>query len=659
MKLPATFFSLMICTSCVYCDAVEVELAQLEQESLRSAIEQVEPCVVQIRTVGGLDRIGRTSIAQGPTTGLIVSEDGYIVSSAFNFVRRPTSVMARLPSGNQVAAELVARDRNRMLVLLKVEAEEPLPVPTAVPRDELQVGQWAVALGRTFRADRVGVSVGILSGKNRMYGRVVQTDAKISAANYGGPLVDVQGRVIGVLTPMSPQASGDNAEMAGAEYYDSGIGFAVPLADVLEILPRLKLGEDLLPGKLGVGLKQGSVHVAPAEITTVWRGSPAASAGWKPQDMIVQIDGKPVKTQAQLRFALKPRYAGDELSVTVKRGEGDAAEEITRTVILSGELQSYEHSFLGILPERTEPGDEKGGLVVRDTWPDSPAAGAGLMSGDRILKLDEQEIAKSSDALQALSGIAPGDETEVTFLRDGREQTLRVELEQLPSEILSWNELPLETEENGKEQPVELKSLKIAEFVQIANYYAPETAGERPGLLIWLADGEQDDDLDLAKRWRKAGCKDAVLVIAHSREETGWSGDDGEFLSILARTATTRFSADPQRTAVAGSGKAGQLAFTLAFTPRSSFSGVVSLDAPLPRTLRLPANLPGRRLAVLAIETPESSFVPLIRKNVEELQDAGYATSWWKRPPVDPTSSEPDDATLDTIARWLAGLDRF
>ncbi len=232
----------------------------LEQQAWRAAVESVSDSVVQIRLVGGLDRVGKTLLAGGPTTGLIVSEDGYLVSSAFNFAGQPTSILVRLASGQQLPAKIVARDKSRMLVLLKVEADSPLPVPEAAPENQIRVGQWSIALGRTFRSERVDVSVGIISALNRMYGRVLQTDASISAANYGGPLIDIHGRVLGVLVPMAPQAAGpaSDSEVAGAEFYDSGIGFAVPLKHVLDILPQWKRGEDLLPGKLGVGLAQGA-----------------------------------------------------------------------------------------------------------------------------------------------------------------------------------------------------------------------------------------------------------------------------------------------------------------------------------------------------------------------------------------------------------------
>ncbi len=159
---------------------------------------------------------------RAPRPDLIVSEDGYILSSAFAFAGKPSSILVTLPSGKRVSATIVARDTSRMLVLLKVAADEPLPVPTQVPRQELSVGQWTIAVGRTYPDSFPNVSVGILCAINRVWGKAVQTDAKVSPSNYGGPLIDIRGRVIGMLVPLSPQQEG---EFAGAEWYDSGIGF--------------------------------------------------------------------------------------------------------------------------------------------------------------------------------------------------------------------------------------------------------------------------------------------------------------------------------------------------------------------------------------------------------------------------------------------------
>ncbi len=215
--------------------AQEDDLNLLEEQAFRAAVQRVAPSVVQIETLGGLERVGEVLIGSGPTTGLIVDEGGYVLSSAFNFIQKPTSILVTLPSGKRATAEIVARDNSRMLVLLKVTTDEKLPVPEFVPREELQVGQWTLAVGRTFSTNQPNVSTGVLSAVNRIWGRAIQTDARISPTNYGGPLIDIRGRVLGVLAPLSPQQQG---EVAGAEWYDSGIGFAVPVTDLIWINSR-------------------------------------------------------------------------------------------------------------------------------------------------------------------------------------------------------------------------------------------------------------------------------------------------------------------------------------------------------------------------------------------------------------------------------------
>ncbi|MFW6170573.1 MAG: trypsin-like peptidase domain-containing protein, partial [Planctomycetota bacterium] len=151
------------------------DLTALEEQAVRAATERVAPCVVRVEALGGVEQYQGKLLGTGPTTGVIVSEDGYILSSAFGYVGKPSSILVTLPSGERTAAELVARDHSRMLVLLKVAADEKLPVPSIVPRDQLHVGQWSIAVGRTYSSSFPNVSVGILSAKNRIWGKAVQT----------------------------------------------------------------------------------------------------------------------------------------------------------------------------------------------------------------------------------------------------------------------------------------------------------------------------------------------------------------------------------------------------------------------------------------------------------------------------------------------------
>lgn len=621
------------------------------QQAFEDAALAAEDYVVQIRTVGGLDRVGDTALAQGPTTGLIVSSDGYIVSSAFNFAQQPTSILVRLPNGSQTPAELVARDKNRMLVLLRVEVEEELPVPIPVPIDEIHVGQWSLALGRTFRADQVGISDGIISGLNRMYGRVLQTDASISVANYGGPLIDLQGRVYGVLVPMAPPGgASDQSEVAGAEFYDSGIGFAVPLKHILDILPRWQQGKDLLPGKLGVGLRDGKPHLEKPELTTIWPNSPAASASWKTGDVILKVDGQDIETQADLRFQIKPLYAGDKVAVTLLRDK----EQIETEISLAGELEAFSHAFLGILPDRKQ-GEEKG-LLVRSVWPESPAAKVGVRTGDRLMKIDTSEISNAAGAISAMNKSFPGESVAITLERQGKSIELRAVLDSLPEDLLP----ALDKEFTRSE--AKLSDYKLLPFTQIAKFYVPEVEEnekQRPGLLLWLGDGITDNDLEVLGKWQDICQRDRLaLVIAPPKEETGWNSEGMKYLARLSRHAIGKFDADPNRVVIAGAGKAGQLAAALALKMPNRFHGVVSINAPLPRTLEIPENNPNHRIALLQVASQNTSYTPLIRRDIRLLREARYPVTW-----IEPESAGEagalDPETLGKIARWIDGLDRF
>ena len=176
-----------------------------EERAIKAALARVAPSVVRIETVGGLERVGQMLVGTGPTTGLVVSADGYIISSAFNFVQKPDSILVTLADGSRHAARLVATDHSRMLVLLKIDTRRP---GSPCPR-RCREAKCASANGRSpwaarSRPEQPNLSVGIVSALDRIWGKAIQTDAKISPNNYGGPLVDIAGRVLGVLVPMSP-----------------------------------------------------------------------------------------------------------------------------------------------------------------------------------------------------------------------------------------------------------------------------------------------------------------------------------------------------------------------------------------------------------------------------------------------------------------------
>jgi serine protease Do len=656
-----TFVSLFLPTAILM--AADVDYA-LEQSAVRQAIDNVADSVVQIRTIGGFERIGETQVSQGPATGLIVSADGYIVSSAFNFAQRPSSILISLATGKQLPAELVARDLNRMLVLLKVETEEPLSVPAFVPQHEIAVGQTAIALGRSFQKEKLDTSLGIISGLNRMHGRAIQTDCSISAANYGGPLIDIRGRVFGVLVPMSPQATGEEIEneVAGTEFYDSGIGFAVPLEHVFAILERWKQGTDLVPGKLGVSLKPGSALTEPPVVAAVWPSSPAAQAGWQADDTIIAVNGNPVATQNELQFLSKPLYAGDKVTVSLRRGSGDHAEELDSEVELVAKLAPYRSAFLGVVPgaatkDAAAEAEEKG-LIVGTIWPDSPAIDAGFKPGDRLVKLGKTQTPNFQAALASLQSLQPKAEVIATIQRGNQELQLTATLANQPEQILTAADLQLSAVADPSERR-ELEKFKLPQFPQESKYLAPADDKTATGLVVWLASTEEEEKA-IARLWQPLCDRDGLVVLfARPGDEAGWQFEDLEYLDQLSRAAQTKFSVPRERTIIVGSGKAGQLAYALGLRRQETFSGIVADNAPLPRTMKIPENS-ATKLVNLLITTPKKSMlIPLVKHDVEQLRAAGYPVSLADRSEIKNNVDQLDPAMIDTIARWLAGLRRL
>jgi serine protease Do len=160
-------------------------------------------------------------------------------------------------------------------------------------------------------ARRPVLSAGIVSATSRISGKAVQTDANTSPANYGGPLIDLGGHVLGVCVPLSP---GAREEAAGAEWYDSGIGFAIPLDGLEGVLARLRTGERLQHAFLGVRAAPFGDPPTAAEIEEVIPNSPAAHAGLLAKDKIVAIGGANVLDVLHLATVIHRYVAGDSIA---------------------------------------------------------------------------------------------------------------------------------------------------------------------------------------------------------------------------------------------------------------------------------------------------------------------------------------------------------
>ncbi len=252
---------------------------------------------------------------QGRTTGVVLTADGWILVSRFALALEPTTVLITVPGRGTFHAVRAGEDTSRGIALVKIAADG-LPVPQLVSPERVQVGQWAFVLGRTFAADEPTVHLGIVSAKRRLFGRALQVDAYTSPANYGGPVVDLEGRVLGIAVPLSP--SGRNA---GVEWYDSGIGFATTLADIGPLLARMQHGEVLQRGWLGVAL--ASAHLGPgAKIDDIPPGGAAANAGLAKGDVILAVDAVDVQNGPHFSMLVSSRLGGDPVTLTLRRASG-------------------------------------------------------------------------------------------------------------------------------------------------------------------------------------------------------------------------------------------------------------------------------------------------------------------------------------------------
>ena len=639
--------SLVLATMFAHALAEDDDIAALEERSMTAAVANVAPAVVRIETVGGLDRIGDVLLGDGPTTGLIVAADGFIISSAFNFLRQPSSILVTLPSGKRSPAEIVARDHSRMLVLLKVTTDEPLLAPEAVPVDQMQVGQWAIAVGRALDAQHPNMSVGIISAKDRVWGKAIQCDAKISPSNYGGPLVDIQGRVLGVLVPMSPN---ENTEVAGAEWYDSGIGFAIPLVDINRSLDKMKKGEDVFPGLMGIALKGGSIYSLPAEIVACPVKSPAFEAGLRAGDTVIQLDGRAIERQAHLKHAMGGRNAGDTVHVVVKRGE----ERVEADVTLVERLLPYEHPFVGILPRRDEPG-----VVVRHVFPGSGAAVAGIEVGDKIVKVQDTAVVDVASLRQALASFEPQQEVQLTVTRADEEKIVQVSLGSLPTTIPE--SLPpsrVRTPITEAAAAADFIDVKIPEHANACLAFVPPSyrADVPHGVVVYLRPPGEFDKAELLARWR-ALCEanDLILLAPQPLDASRWTPVEVEFVQKTLEQIIANYSVDKSRVVLYGQEAGGALAYLFAFRNRELTRAVVAVDAAIPARLRLPDTDPVYPLAILTTQVPGSRTAERVEQTTQQMRDMKYPVTVL---PLDAARAL-NEQELGQVVRWIDMLDRI
>jgi S1-C subfamily serine protease len=312
-------------------------LAEIERTSIE-IFERASPSVVQV--VGRADGIAALpsedeNVPAQSGTGFVWDAAGDIVTN--DHVVEGTSSLAVRLSGQVLRAKIVGTAPNYDLAVVRVDNTRALPPPIAIgTSDDLKVGQWVFAIGNPFGLDQ-SLTTGIISALKRRLptsgGReitnVIQTDAAINPGNSGGPLLDSAGRVIGVNTAiLSP--SGTNA----------GIGFAIPIDSVNRVVPELiRRGSVPTPGIGIVAASEAAAARAGVQGVVIVRTSPGSSAAraglrgtdpntGKPGDVIVALDGKPVRGLADLIQELERVGVGKRVTLTVQRDGREMPVEV-------------------------------------------------------------------------------------------------------------------------------------------------------------------------------------------------------------------------------------------------------------------------------------------------------------------------------------------
>jgi S1-C subfamily serine protease len=624
--------------------AAQDDLLAQEERALQQAVAQVAASVVQIEVLGGLETGN-----DGPVSGLAVSQDGYILSSAVNFPPSFTSILVSTPSGKRATATLVSHDYNRNLVLLKVNTAEQYTTASPVPQAEVIVGQWTVALGRTYSREVVNQSLGIVSATNRIWGKAIQTDAKISPANYGGPLIDIHGRVYGILTPLSPRGQ---SPTDGTDWYDSGIGFAVPLVDILPHLDALKAGKDLHSGLLGVSLKSGDIYDLPAEIVAVQPKSPARTAGLRKGDTIIKVNDMPISRQAQLRHALGGQYAGNTITISVKRDD----QIVTAKVTLVEKLEPYEHPLLGILPDRNF---EEPGTQIRHVYADSPAQQVKLQQGDVITHINNEAVADHNALRLVLSNFEPQDQLTLTYLHNSAPITVSLELGSMPQQAPTISAhaapttaAPTDTLATG------LIDLKLPEeknecVAIIPTNYRHDVPH---ALIVWLQAPGAPDNEDLQTQWiTLAEQYHAIVLAPQSADPARWNPSEVDFVRKTIDNILSLYTIDRNRIVVHGQQAGGSMSYLVGFAHRDLIRGVAPVDASLPTRSAVTANDPGERLSFYTFNVKDSKLAKASAAGVKRLRAAKYPVTTVE---LNDKTGLADSERLQFL-QWVDSLDRI
>jgi serine protease Do len=398
----------------------------------------------------------REQETQAAGTGFVISKDGYILTNN-HVVEGATKVEVNfLGEENDVyhEARIVGRDPLTDSALIQlVETKKDLIEVKFGDSEQMQPGDWVMAIGNPFGLAHT-VSVGVISATARSFpiaeqrfADVLQTDAAINPGNSGGPLLNARGEVVGINTAIYT-----DSRQAG----NIGIGFAIPINSVRELIPQLRTGK-VSRGVIGV-----SVSPVPADalaefglkdrrgalVGTVTRGKPAAKAGIEPGDIILEFNGKPVKNRDELVATVVATRPGLTVPVKILRDkkeqtvsltvdeldledEGTRAVERTTTEPEEEPSAGFGITLTALTPETAKRlrATDAQGVLVSEVEQGSPAFRAGIARGDIITRVNRQPVRTPQEASRALSQVASGGTAFLLVLRGGQEQFFTVRKE--------------------------------------------------------------------------------------------------------------------------------------------------------------------------------------------------------------------------------------
>jgi serine protease Do len=364
---------------------------------------------------------------QGLGSGVIVSEDGYVVTNN-HVIERTDKVKVTLSTGKSYDAKLIGSDKRMDIAVLKID-EKGLPAIKIANSDQIKVGQWAVAIGNPFsKSLSHTVTAGIISGMSRSSVGLdtdvdfLQTDAAINPGNSGGALVNMNGELVGINAAILSKSGG----------YE-GVGFAIPSNTVKSIMEQLIKGGKVVRGYVGVQMQDVSEEMAKAlnlksakgaVISDVVPGSPAQKANLRQGDVIIKVNGKEVEGGSEIRKMITPKQPGTEVELTIIRDgkEMDVkvtlAEAPSEPLALKEDMSSKKTSErlgLDVTNLNSDVAKKYGfspnetGVVVTELDQNGPAFRGGLREGDLIKRVGRQDVKTVKEFADAVAKIGKND----------------------------------------------------------------------------------------------------------------------------------------------------------------------------------------------------------------------------------------------------------